>query len=34
MYNDGRPIKGHRVLIKEVHFDNQKLIEEAIISKN
>jgi hypothetical protein len=33
VHNDGRPIKGHRVLIKEVHYENQILIEENV-SKN
>lgn len=28
-HNDGRPVKGHRVLIKEIHFDGENaLIEE------
>jgi hypothetical protein len=26
MHNDGRPIKGHRVLIKEIHYENQNLL--------
>lgn len=28
VHSDGRPIKGHHVLIKQIHFDNQNLIEE------
>lgn len=34
MHNDGRPIKGHRVLIKEVHYDNQNLFQGEAYTKN
>lgn len=35
LHNDGRPIKGHRVLIKEVHYDNQNLINpQETFTKN
>jgi hypothetical protein len=31
LHNDGRPIKGHRVLIKEVHYDYQNMVPSSII---
>lgn len=28
-HNDGRPVKGHRLLIKEVHFDGENALIEG-----
>ncbi len=31
LHNDGRPIKGHRVIIKEIHYEGPDIYEKEKI---